>query len=282
MKKHLLFLLKLSRPRFWLYLAGPFAVGYVAGIQSLVDFAKGEFVFWLVFFLLPANIFLYGINDYFDEDTDKFNDKKGDKEVLVNTKQRQWVKSIITIIFLLSFPLSIVLPPVAAGVFLIFLFLGSFYSAPPIRFKARPGLDALSNVLYIMPGIMGYFLANQTLPSLSIFIAGASWSAAMHLFSAIPDIESDKQAGLKTTAVTVGFFWSLMLCFIFWSISAGLMLYNNWLGNLSWVGVIYLLIPIFVWQSKNQKIINKVYWLFPYVNAIVGATCFWWLLIRFF
>ncbi len=280
MKKHLLFLLKLSRPRFWLYLAGPFAVGYAAGVDSLAEFANFKFIFWLLFFLLPANIFLYGINDYFDDDTDRYNNKKGDKEVLVSTKQRQWVKSIITSIFILSFPLSIVLPPVAGGVFLIFLFLASFYSAPPIRFKARPWLDSLSNVLYITPGIMGYFLASQTLPLLSIIIAGGSWSAAMHLFSAIPDIESDKRAGLKTTAVIAGFNKSLLLCFVLWSISGGLMIYNNWLGNLSWVGLIYPLIPIFVWRSKNQKIINKVYWLFPYINAIVGGVCFWYAVFK--
>ena len=39
----------------------------------------------------------------------------------------------------------------------------------------------------------------------------------MHLFSAIPDIECDRAAGITTTAVFLGRKRSLLLCLAFWT-----------------------------------------------------------------
>jgi 4-hydroxybenzoate polyprenyltransferase len=86
--KLLKFILKLSRPRFWLYLGGTYLVGYAAGITTYHEFLRPTFWVHFLFFLIPANIFLYGINDYYDEDTDQFNTKKQTHEQLLVSQDK--------------------------------------------------------------------------------------------------------------------------------------------------------------------------------------------------
>ena len=73
-------IVEISRPRFWLYLAGTYLVGYAFGAENIYSLQNFNFIIHFLFFLIPANIFLYGINDIYDEDTDQFNQKKGTYE----------------------------------------------------------------------------------------------------------------------------------------------------------------------------------------------------------
>jgi len=75
------YLLKLSRPRFWLYLAGPVAVGVVYASASTADLFTPTTLTLFAYFLLPANVLLYGVNDVFDADVDEKNPKKEGREV---------------------------------------------------------------------------------------------------------------------------------------------------------------------------------------------------------
>ena len=62
------YLLTLSRPRFWLYLAGPIAVAVPFGVSATDGLFTPVTLPLFAYFLLPANVFLYGINDVFDAD----------------------------------------------------------------------------------------------------------------------------------------------------------------------------------------------------------------------
>src|SRR6056297_3228728 len=70
------YLLKLSRPRFWLYLAGPVLVGVAYGASGVADLFAPAGVALFAYFLVPANVYLYGVNDAFDADIDAQNPKK--------------------------------------------------------------------------------------------------------------------------------------------------------------------------------------------------------------
>lgn len=71
--------IKVSRPRFWLYEAATFGlVGTVGALQGLSFFSDWRYWIFALYFLIPANILIYGINDIFDYETDKLNPKKGD------------------------------------------------------------------------------------------------------------------------------------------------------------------------------------------------------------
>ncbi len=272
------YFIKISRPRFWFYLAGPFLVG-AAALESLEVFLDPWFYILFIYFLIPANIYLYGINDYFDFDTDKYNIKKEDKESRLEDKDiRKKLKVFINLFLIISIVLIILLPQNLAKLLLVlFLFLATFYSAPPLRFKRYPLIDSLSNVLYIFPGLIIFALYSHNLALWSVIIASWSWAAAMHLFSAILDIMPDKKAGLKTTAVLFGEKKSMWICFFLWLIFSLVIVLNGWLLPLSYLFFIYPLIPIYILIKKIKA--EKVYWYFPYITGILGFFSFWYLII---
>lgn len=273
--QNLKLLLKISRYRFWIYTAGPYLLGYLLATPTMNNsiFFSPQFLLSFFYFLIPANIFIYGINDYFDEDTDKHNPKKGVKEHKLKVTDKTFLKtslvisSIFSLLFLFSLP-----SPLSKVPFIIFIFLSFFYSAPPLRFKSKPFLDSTSNVLYIIPGIVAYSQFTGYLPPLIPIIGFWFWASAMHLFSAIPDIVSDKKAGINTTAVLLGKQKSLILCAILWALfsSVTFLLFNNWILLTT---LIYPAIPIYLLFKKKLNL-SKIYWYFPYINTLIGFIAF--------
>ena len=64
------YLVALSRPRFWFYLAGPVVVGVAVAATSVDELFGSTAVALFAYFLLPANVLLYGVNDIFDAEVD--------------------------------------------------------------------------------------------------------------------------------------------------------------------------------------------------------------------
>ena len=145
------YLFWLSRPRFWLYLAGPVVVGVAYAADSPSELFSPLAIALFAYFLIPANVFLYGINDVFDADIDQENPKKDDKEV-----RYEGGPLVIAAVFGCA-AVGLALIPFlnAAALFPLGLFylLATEYSAPPLRFKTTPILDSISNGLYALPGI---------------------------------------------------------------------------------------------------------------------------------
>ena len=276
---NLKFIIKISRPRFWFYLAGPVMIGFIAFKTNINVFLDPLFYILFLYFLLPANIYLYGVNDYFDLKTDLLNPKKDKKEIRLADESKRNLIKIYSILFLiLSLTLIYFLPNLKAQIIaLLFLFLATFYSTPPLRFKSKIFLDFISNILYILPALLAYsYLSNQW-PQILIVIAAAFWSFAMHLFSAIPDIHFDKKANLITSAVFLGEKFSLFLCFIFWLIFATIIIYLNLISPLNILFLIYPLIPLILLFKKGGA--AKIYWYFPWINSLLGFIAFWYILI---
>ena len=265
--------IKVSRIRFWFYIAGPFTVGCIYGAQRFLDLATPEFLFYMFYFLIPANIFLYGVNDYYDYDTDLLNPKKQGKEYFIPQDERRMIRNIITVIAILS----LILLPFQKDhterlIFTAFLFLSYYYSAKPLRFKAVPFIDSASNILYALPGVFAYYQITGRLPP-SIIILGAFFHTfAMHLFSAIPDIDFDKQVGIRTTAVILGEKISLILCLTLWTGLAFITLIVGNLTLLSYIPMIYpiMVLYLFIFNKKTET----VYWFYPYINTGLGGLLF--------
>lgn len=281
-------LLALSRPRFWTYLAGPFLLGVVWSGQSLgfLQTLSSSLEFWLLFlyFLIPANVFLYGVNDISDMDFDSKNIKKKGKEITLNKSDERLKLSIFSsglvgylILFLTNQPLEVYL------VFTIFIFLSVFYSLEPIRFKRRVVLDFASNLLYILPGVIGYmaFLENTSLPPIEIMLAAFFWSWAMHLFSAIPDISVDMKHKIKTTAVWLGRENSLLLVLILWFTSLAIIVFAKASIVVVLFGSIYPIIPFLRLLGDKRNDVST-YWLFPKINAIFGFVLFLFGVLRYY
>ena len=272
----------ISRPRFWSYLAGPWAVGMVTASNSISDFKNVLFWIGFLFFLWPANFFLYGVNDYADGDTDKFNPKKQQYENLYQTNQNAILWILMAIIAVLSGVFIWFFPTVESQfVFVIWVLFSTFYSVRPLRFKSRLLLDSWSNVLYILPGIMVYLifepLANLSWP---LVVAAWVWAMGMHLFSALPDIKSDRSAKVKTTAVWLGFKKASLLTLAYYSTAAILCgIYANiWLGVL---GVLCYCVPTaYIYSTKNTESVFLLYKKFPLINLIYGASLFIYVIFK--
>ena len=258
------YLFVLSRPRFWFYLAGPVVVGVAAAAKTVPElFAPAGFALF-GYFLLPANILLYGVNDIFDAEIDTENPKKTDREA-----RWQGGPAVVAGVVgsgLLAAPLFALTPaawPWLAG----FLLLAVEYSAPPARFKTTPLADSLSNGLYILPGAAAYAAIAGTQPS-ALAVAGAwLWAMGMHTFSAIPDIKPDRRAGIQTTATwlgkrrtygyVAGCWLAAALAFAAVDIRAGVLM-----------GVY----PVFVaWVAGSSVAVGRAYWWFPALNTAVGT-----------
>lgn len=280
MKSTWLSLIKISRPRFWLYLAGPFLIGWVVAAQNIQDFNNIWFIMLLIYFLWPANFYLYGLNDLFDLDTDIFNDKKDKQEIrLDNQSVQQIAKRLIIFCFFLAMPLVLLVPnEAAAWLLIIFLSLGAFYSVPPLRLKTKPIIDSIANILYALPGLIAYIFITNSWPNWPTWLALFSWTTAMHLFSAIYDIEADKRAGLKTGAVFFGAKKALWLCFGLWLLFAAITFIYKFAWPLNILFFIYPLIPINL-LIKNESI-KKSYWHFPVITGILGLITFWFFFIK--
>lgn len=264
--------IRISRPRFWLYLFGPYLVGLAAGATSTSDFLRLDSLLFGFYFLLPANLLVYGINDIFDFETDRLNPKKAQYEMLVRPDTHRelalWM-IVLNLPFLVGsyFLVSHALAPLA-----IFLVLSVLYSAPPVRAKTLPIVDSLFNVLYVFPGIFAYQMLTGAFPPIAIVIAGGLWTAAMHAYSAIPDIDADRAASIETVATKLGKTTTLAFCFLAF-IGAAIFSYA-YLGVLSIVLCVNYLSMIVVSMSLSNERVFTIYKIFPLLNAVAGLALF--------
>lgn len=269
------FLVQVSRPRFWLYVLGPYLVGLAAGAPSRIDFLAFSIFAFAAYFLFPANLLIYGVNDIFDFETDKLNPKKQEYETLVKPADR---RQLVLAILALNVPFiigSFFLDTMAWVSFGCFLLFSVFYSAPPFRAKTLPIIDSIFNVLYVFPGIFGYIMISGEFPPILAVTAAFLWTMAMHAYSAIPDIEADAQAGVETVATFLGKNGTLFFCaacylgsavfaFPFLGVFAGIL------------GMIYLVLIAVSIFTKQEAGVFGIYKHFPLVNSVTGFALFWY------
>jgi 4-hydroxybenzoate polyprenyltransferase len=194
-------LVLISRPVLWINTIGSGLVAiWLTG--ALFDLRALPIILWLT---LPFNLLIYGVNDIYDQDTDAANPRKGSIE---GARIRQsevrliaWSVAAVNVPFLVCFLL--VLPPLANAAILLYAGVFVFYSAPPLRFKARPFLDSLSNAAYALPLVI-VPAALEVAPVWPAALGLMAWSVAKHAFDAVQDIVEDREAGITTTAVRVG------------------------------------------------------------------------------
>ncbi|QLG26161.1 prenyltransferase [Halorarum halophilum] len=260
------YLLTLSRPRFWLYLAGPVLVGVAFGAGSVPELVTPRTLALFGYFLVPANLLLYGVNDVFDRGVDAENPKKDGREARYGGGRL--VPTVVAVSFLLGLALFPVTPRVAWPYLAGFLLLGVAYSAPPLRFKTTPPLDSLSNGLYVLPGTAAFATVAGAHPPLAALVGGWLWAMAMHTFSAIPDIEPDRAAGIRTTATVLGEDRTLAYCAVCWLLAAlAFALVDPRLGAL------LLVYPVLVVGIRRADVdVDRAYWWYPAINTVVGTA----------
>ncbi|SEH51791.1 4-hydroxybenzoate polyprenyltransferase [Halopenitus malekzadehii] len=263
------YLLVLSRPRFWFYLAGPVIVGVAYGADAVPELFGPAALVLFGYFLVPANVLLYGVNDLFDADIDAENPKKAAED----GRESRWrgdrvVTAAIVAAGLLSLVTLAVTPPIAWPYLGGFLLLAVGYSAPPARLKTTPLLDSVSNGLYVLPGAAAYVAVSGTYPPTAALVSAWVWAMAMHTFSAVPDIKPDRAAGIRTTATVLGERRTYMYCAGCWALAAAAFATVD-----PGLGALLGVYPIFVVAvAATDVAVERAYWWFPALNTVVGTA----------
>ncbi|MDQ6898612.1 MAG: prenyltransferase [Candidatus Dormibacteraeota bacterium] len=198
-------MLRASRPYSWINTALPFLA--VALITGRVTAAV---VLGTLYFLLPYNLLLYGVNDLFDYESDRRNPRKGGAIEGGLVPPAQAGRLLLTIAAT-NLPLLLAMAwlagPVAAGVLALTVLAAISYSAPPVRLKERPFLDSLSSSLhFVLPPVCGGLLAGTQVSSLPwrFLLAFLLWGMASQALGAIQDVEYDRAAGIGSIAAWLG------------------------------------------------------------------------------
>lgn len=275
-------IIKISRPRFWIYEIGPYIVGIAAAASSNYSiWLVPAIIIFFIFFTYPANIYIYGINDMYDYETDKLNPKKVSYESLVYPEEH---KPLLRHIFLVTIPFLIYgflnLSIQSLVALCLFFFFAGFYSAKPIRAKARPILDSLFSAgHYVATGVFSYLLVTELLDlrlswlALSICAtASMAWAVSMHAYSAVPDIQADKDAKLATIATKLGKDKTIYLCGFLYALAA--ILVYPYLGIVSLIlGAVYLFV-MYISLKADEERLFEIYTYFPTINSISGMIVF--------
>jgi len=262
--------LTVSRPALWINTVGVLVTGlWLCGQLSTLNPA-----FWLLllYLTLPYNLLIYGLNDLSDRAEDALSTRKGGwqgarVQAAETTPLLFWILGL-NLPFLLLFAWLLPLP--ALGLLLLSAALFAGYSLSPVRFKARPLLDGLSNVAYALPLVLPALLLGRPVPVWAL-LALCAYSVGKHAFDAAQDSESDREAGLNTTAVWLGMRGTALysLC---WFVLAGALLWP--LSRLS-SGVLLLVcggMALRLWQRPTPAEAARLYPLSIVTPWIVGGV----------
>jgi 4-hydroxybenzoate polyprenyltransferase len=267
-------LLVASRPLSWVNTAFPFAAAYLLTTRE-VDL---RLVLGTLFFLIPFNLAMYGINDVFDYESDLRNPRKGGVEgALLDRRLHRatlWASAITTIPFLGA--LVLLGNPSSWLVLAVSIFAVVAYSAPRLRFKERPFLDSLtSSTHFVSPAVYGLVLAGAefTPGLLALLAAFFLWGIASHAFGAVQDIVADRQAGIGSVATAIGARATVRFAAVAYVAGAALLLFTEWPGPLAAVlPLLYVanVLPYWSVPDRDAERANRAWRRFLWINFVTG------------
>ncbi|SIO05122.1 prenyltransferase [Agromyces cerinus] len=227
-------LLTASRPLSWVNTAFPFAAAYLLTTRE-VDVA---FIVGTLFFLVPYNLAMYGVNDVFDYASDAANPRKGGVEgaLLVPDRHRLTIVAAIASCAPFVVVLLALGDPASWAVLAVSLFAVAAYSVPGLRFKEVPFLDSLtSSVHFVSPAVYALVLAGAafTPPLLALLLAFLAWGVASHAFGAVQDVVPDRAAGIASIATALGARRTVRFAIAMWVVAGVFMLATSWPGPLA-------------------------------------------------
>lgn len=198
-------LLGSSRPVSWINTAYPFGAAYLLSGGGVT----AAFVVGTVWFLIPYNLLMYGINDVFDYESDLRNPRKSGLEGVVLARRWHRLTLWAAVVTNAPFVLLLLLWGDGLATLTLLVSIGAViaYSAPGLRFKERPGLDSVtSSTHFVSPAVFGLALTDTALtPALAAgLVAFFVWGMASHAFGAVQDIDADRQADIASIATALG------------------------------------------------------------------------------
>ena len=274
-----------SRPLSWVNTAFPFALAYYA-VTREVD------LWWVigsVFFLVPYNFLMYGINDVFDYESDVRNPRKGGIEGALLPPETHTATVIASTLLPVPFVAALVAVGSieATGVLALALLSVVVYSAKHVRFKEVPVLDSITSSLhFVLPALYGILLAGGRVDALafSLILAFFFWGMASHAFGAVQDVLADRDAGVASIATAIGAKNTVRLAWGLYAAAGTVMAFTPWPLSLIGLAALGYLAAISPWWSVSDEAspsANRGWRWFLLLNFLSGAlvvlvTLEWW------
>ena len=265
-----------SRPVSWVNTAFPFFAAYLF-VSEQIDLTL---VIGSLFFLVPYNFLMYGINDVFDYESDLRNPRKGGIEgALLDPKYHK-----ITIWSSIGFAAMFVVYLLwvgsdAADFWLLVTMIAVLaYSVPKLRFKERPFLDSFTSAVHFVgPMVYGLVLAGSSITDprvIAVIAAFMGWGMASHAFGAVQDVRADREAGIKSVATQIGARSTVRFAFVLYLLYASAIMTIVWHCVVASIAVLpYLIIisPYLNITDADCERANGGWKRFIWLNFFAGA-----------
>ena len=242
-----------SRPVSWVNTAFPFAAGYLMTTRHL----DATFFVGTLFFLIPYNLAMYGINDVFDYESDLRNPRKGGAHGAVLDRRMHrvtlWAAAGTCVPFVVY--LVAVGSPLSWLVLAASLFFVVFYSAPPLRLKEVPFADSVtSSIHFFSPAVYGLVLAGAvwTWQLGAVIVSFALWGIASHAFGAVQDVVADREADISSIATARGARWTARFALVCYIAAGVVVLGAAWPGPLAAALVVPYLATVWPFRSVTD------------------------------
>lgn len=262
-----------SRPISWINTAFPFAAGYLYITHSF----DVLLVVGTLYFLIPYNLMMYGVNDVYDYESDLRNPRKGGVEGALLPprihKKLLYTVALINIPFLVA--LSFLLGSIASIVFLgLVVFMALAYSVPGLRFKERPIIDSItSSFHFVSPLVLALIVTGWKNDYFLFVIAFFAWGMASHAFGAVQDIVADRKARIHSIATKYGASMTSRFAFVLYLFPSCLLISRG--GFIAIVGVtlltyVFMVAPYLSLDDKAAEKANNGWRHFLKINQLTG------------
>jgi len=277
-------LFKVSRPISWINTAYPFAAAYLVLGEGFTPL----FFIATLFFLIPYNLLMYGVNDVFDYESDIKNPRKRSIEGAVEAKSFHptilWTSGLLAVPF--SIAIILMSPIPAAAIFAGVIFFVIAYSLKGLRFKEIAFLDSItSSIHFVGPMVFAIALTGFQPQAWPFALALFLWGIASHAFGAVQDVIPDREGKLHSIATVIGARGTVWLSYILYVLAV---IVTARQGGLAYVvafaGILYVAnVSSYMWiTDETSKSANKGWRRFIWLNYIVGAVVTLCLIINTF
>ncbi|GIF73035.1 UbiA family prenyltransferase [Asanoa siamensis] len=228
-RSHVWAVVRLTRPWFWPLGWGGAAFGAVLATGDWLP-APGTLPATVAVGLVLGPLVwgsVFALNDLHDLPSDRRNPRKSAAPLVTGELTPADLRRLAAWCAVAAVVAAAVAGPVVVVGTAVVLLLSWLYSAPPVRLKARPGMDVAVNALAVgvFGPLGGWSLHRPVLdyPPLLVLL-GLLVAAALYLPTTVIDRDADRAAGYATTAVR----WSASACY-----RAGLVTWT--LANVVWL-----------------------------------------------
>ena len=274
-----------SRPLSWVNTAFPFGLTYYLFVGQF----DALFVVGTLFFLIPYNVLMYGINDVFDYESDLRNPRKGGVEGALLGPELHRPMVLLSTLLPLPFLVPLILwgSLLSTGVLALALFFVVAYSAKNFRFKEIPFVDSVTSSLhFVMPAVFAMALVGAELTGLSLTLLASFffWGMASHAFGAVQDVVADREAGVGSIATAIGAKGTVRFAVVLYLVAGLVVLVTPWpLPLIAPVALLYVgaLAPWWSVSDEDAWKANRSWKWFLGLNFVAGAVVVlvlfeWW------